>query len=407
MSIKYNILIVGAGHYVTGSRAVSDDSATDKDLGVLLPSVAYLQQLDKVGDITIVARDGDKLYKNHIKWKEKYYKLARKVPDVKLRPKKGVKNDKEYKCAIEECLSDNTLIFIVTPDSTHEDILTIAASRGCNAFIVKPIVSSYSAYQRLERIYSDVKTDVFCYVDYHKLFDPQNILLYRQVKECEYGTINFVYSIQTQKKIMQEIYSNEISENKNFNVNHYLGSHYIHQTSYMFGGTPVSVRATGQGSKSRLLDNLSELDMIEVHVVWETDRGTFSSMHVSGWNDPNGQPFMTRQQYNIFGTDGSAYLNQDNRGMSSITNDVGTNIINPHFFMLPSLDDYTGYAPSSLYGIRSIEYFIDMSEKVRLGRLSLDKIKNHPNFLGGSKNVSKILTAADESLKDNSIVVEL
>ena len=116
---------------------------------------------------------------------------------------------------------------------------------------------------------------------------------------------------------------------------------------------------------------------------------------------------MTRQQYNIFGTDGSAYLNQDNRGMSSITNDVGTNIINPHFFMLPSLDDYTGYAPSSLYGIRSIEYFIDMSEKVRLGRLSLDKIKNHPNFLGGSKNVSKILTAADESLKDNSIVIEL
>mgnify|MGYP006120475491 CR=1 FL=1 len=51
------------------------------------------------------------------------------------------------------------------------------------------------------------------------------------LKNNDFGNIQYISSIQTQKKLMRDVYENELSQNINFNVNHYIGCHYIHQAS--------------------------------------------------------------------------------------------------------------------------------------------------------------------------------
>jgi len=58
---KLNVLIVGAGHYTTGSTVLSGKVSTDKDFGVLLPSVLELKLKGVVDKVAIAARDGSKL----------------------------------------------------------------------------------------------------------------------------------------------------------------------------------------------------------------------------------------------------------------------------------------------------------------------------------------------------------
>ena len=58
---KVNVLIVGAGHYSTGSTVLSGKKTTDKDYGIFLPSILELESRGMIGKIGIVGRDGKKL----------------------------------------------------------------------------------------------------------------------------------------------------------------------------------------------------------------------------------------------------------------------------------------------------------------------------------------------------------
>ena len=58
---KINVLIVGSGHYSTGTTVLSGKKTTDKDHGVLLPSVLELRSRGMIDHISMVARDGTKL----------------------------------------------------------------------------------------------------------------------------------------------------------------------------------------------------------------------------------------------------------------------------------------------------------------------------------------------------------
>ena len=39
-----NAIIIGSGHYVTGKTELNNKKKTDKDMGVLLPGIAYLKK---------------------------------------------------------------------------------------------------------------------------------------------------------------------------------------------------------------------------------------------------------------------------------------------------------------------------------------------------------------------------
>ena len=95
--MKFNVLIVGAGHYVTGARQIDNDSSTDKDLGILLPGLAYYQSIGRLGNITVVGRNGNKIKSVYESWLKRYVKQgARDIPTVDLKPDLGVVNDDEY-----------------------------------------------------------------------------------------------------------------------------------------------------------------------------------------------------------------------------------------------------------------------------------------------------------------------
>ena len=58
---KINVLIVGSGHYSTGATALSGKTTTDKDHGILLPSVLELRARGVVDRVSLVSRDGGRL----------------------------------------------------------------------------------------------------------------------------------------------------------------------------------------------------------------------------------------------------------------------------------------------------------------------------------------------------------
>ena len=73
---KINVLIIGAGHYSTGTTSLTGVTATDKDLGVLLPSVLALKQQGVVDRVGLVATDGTRLDEVVRSWKSRAEHLA-------------------------------------------------------------------------------------------------------------------------------------------------------------------------------------------------------------------------------------------------------------------------------------------------------------------------------------------
>ena len=405
--MKFNVLIVGAGHYVTGARQIDNDSSTDKDLGILLPGLAYYQSIGRLGNITVVGRNGNKIKSVYESWLKRYVKQgARDIPTVDLKPDLGVVNDDEYIKVMKKLSKSNTIVFAAVPDSLHEAVVPEACAYAMHIFIVKPVVSAWDSFQRLKALYES-KTNLVCYIDYHKLFDPQNILLNSKIKNNDFGNMQYISSIQTQKKLMRDVYENEISQNVNFNVNHYLGSHYIHQTAYITQAMPISVRATGQSFNGKKSNNLSDLGLIQVNVQWQSQEGyMFNSMHVSGWCDPNSQPAMTRQKFYLYGSKGAAELNQDDRGLSFTTESEGYSVPNPHYFQLPSSSSDSLFDPIAAYGLRSVDYFISLAEKTHLNEYASHQNATDPNSLKGSETVTKIIDCADKSLLNGSSIIK-
>ncbi|MDC1046706.1 Gfo/Idh/MocA family oxidoreductase [Candidatus Pseudothioglobus singularis] len=405
--MKFNVLIIGAGHYVTGARENDNDSATDKDLGILLPGLAYYQSIGRIGKITVIGRNGNKIKSVYESWLKRYVKNGvREKPRVDLKPNPGVINESEYIDVMKKTSTSNTIVFAAVPDSLHEAVVSESCANGMHIFIVKPIVSTWDSFQRLKALY-EYKKNLICYIDYHKLFDPQNILLNSKVKNNDFGNVQYISSIQTQKKLMRDVYENEISQNNNFNVNHYIGCHYIHQAAYLTQATPISVRATGQSFNGIESNKLSDLGLIQVNVQWQSKEGyLFNSMHVSGWCDPNSQPTMTRQKFHLYGSRGAAELNQDDRGLSFTTDSEGYSFPNPHYFQLPASDSDSLFDPIAVYGLRSVDYFISLAEKTLLNENAIYQKAIEPNSLKGSETVTKIIDCADKSLLNNSSIVE-
>src|SRR3972149_1322293 len=161
-----NILIIGGGHYSTGSTILEKGRETDKDLGVILPSVLELRRQGFVENIFFALRDGSKaeIIKSKIKKiKEKAY-----VKAMKKLPKPGA-------------------VIIATPDYTHKEMIICAINNGLHYLVVKPVVTKLSDLKKILNLHD--KKRVLGMVDYHKVFDEHNITLKNNYLNGNYGSI--------------------------------------------------------------------------------------------------------------------------------------------------------------------------------------------------------------------------
>lgn len=399
---KLNLLIIGNGHFATGSTVLEGKTATDKDMGILLPSALELRRQGLVDNIFVAARDGRKLSK----LPQKFAKLSRKYgwdPRITLFPKTKTHNEHAYLDALQH-LPKPAGVLIAIPDFLHKKVVIDVLQHTAHFLVVKPVVTTMKDFSAIARMMKK-KNGVLGLVDYHKVYDEANLILKDEYEQGMYGDLQHIMTKQTQRRDMLKIFG-DWAGTHGHNINHYLGSHYIHMVGYITQAVPLNVRATAQWGVARKEFGINTPDLFETMVQWRAKNATtFTSYHLAGWADPSETAGMTYQEMHLIGTKGHIESDQRNRGFETTLVGTGTRIINPYFFHLHKNPDGQ-YNFDSKYGFKSVKTFVQAALRVASGE--------SPNKLGGflptveeSRTVTAILEAADKSLANGSTVIHL
>ena len=392
-----NIVMIGSGHYATGQTSLSGNTATDKDYGVLLPSVLFLRYKGRVGRIAICGQSGDKLAAIRAKiepW------ATRPGIDIEFEayPTAGLHDAKAYIRALDD-MPRPCAALIAVPDDLHVEIMLACAAREIPFLIVKPAVTTLKDFYRVMKA---MPSGLLGMVDYHKVYDEVNLSLLDDLNNGTYGRLHHVSSLMSQRRDMIEIYQRWLKENPNININHYLGSHYIHMTSFLTGAIPIDVRATQQFGFIKQHYDLDIADSIQTQVRWQASEGyEFTSYHIAGWADPSETEAMTYQQLHLLAENGHIFSDQGYRGTRKVLAGSGQQSPNPYFFNLTN-GLLGGWNLGTKYGYQSINNFVEM---VLAGKNS--EQKPHLPTFAESEFVTAILEAADLSLQSESAIVNI
>lgn len=397
--ISLNVILIGSGHYATGTTTISGDKTTDKDFGVFLPSVFKLREIGEVENIYVCGRSGEKLRKIRERFKDFGQKYSLDTT-IHCYPDQDLYDESAYLEALKN-VPHPKVALIAVPDDLHEEIMMNCANHKVPFLIVKPAVISLDGFYKVSEKLKE--TGVLGMVDYHKVYDEANMLIKSEYQAGSYGKIQHFSSLMTQRRDMLAIYKRWFKSDSRLNINHYLGSHYIHLVSFITGAIPKTVRCTKQYGVAKSIYGLNTPDTIQTNVEWQLSNGTeFVSYHVSGWADPSETAAMTFQQFHMLTENGHVFSNQRDRGLSKYQCIDGTTTPNPYFF--PLYKDHSGkLAVEGKYGFDSIRNFI---------KLVHDGFKNniggmcYPTFLE-SENVTAVLEASDISLDEGGRVVSI
>ncbi len=400
---KPNVIIIGNGHYATGLTSISEKKVTDKDRGILLPSALFMQKNNLINEISICGRSSKKVasLKKNLDYFNQEFGWS---SNVTFYPKTSVEfDDKAYLTALKE-VSKPAVALIAIPDNLHRDVMLSCIKYDVPFLIVKPAVTSLEDFYIVQEEIN--KKNLLGVVDYHKVFDEANLVLKDEYNKGTYGKLNHVSSLMSQKRDMLDIYSRWLTSS-NLNINHYLGSHYIHLITFIADFTPIDVRATAQYNYVANKMNKNIADLIQTHIRWRDETGhIFSSYHVSGWTDPSETEGMTYQELYFLTENGHVSSDQRNRGYKTVLSGKGSQVSNPYFFGftkdvfgLPSLD--------TKYGFKSIENFIKAAiDVIDDNKKASDYDQTLPTF-SQSEKVTAILAASDLSLENDSCIVSL
>ena len=400
MKNEINVLIIGNGHYSTGSNILEGKKETDKDCGVILPSVLELRRQGFINKIYLAARNGFKFQR----LRKKLIFLNKTFgwnTNIILFPGDNEIKDDAYIDALKS-LPKPRAVIIVTPDHLHKEMILKSIKFKYHFLVVKPAVTKLKDLEKI--IEQQQKMGVLGLVDYHKVYDEANLILKEDYEKNKYGSIQHIFTKMTQRRDMLKIFSGWIGGENN--VNHYLGSHYIHLVGFITKATPINVRATCQFGIAKKDYNIDTQDLIETQIVWKTKNGTeFTSYHIAGWADPSETAGMTYQEVCIIGTKGYVESDQRYRGFKTTLCQKGQNIINPYFFYLNKGLDGNPELEGK-YGFKSIKTFIKSALAVENGH-DINYFEGILPTIKESINVTTILEAADRSLQNNSCIVQL
>ena len=400
MKDKLNVLIIGNGHYATGSTVLEGKKETDKDFGVILPSILELRKQGFVDKIYLAARNGTKFQKLRRKLKFFNENFGWNT-EIALFPKDEEIKVDAYKDALKS-LPEPKAVIIATPDHLHKEMILESIRYKTHFLVVKPAVTKLKDWEEI--VEQQQNTGVLGLVDYHKVYDEANLILKEDYEKNKYGDIQHIFTKMTQRRDMLKIFGGWIGGENN--VNHYLGSHYIHLVGFITKATPLNVRATCQFGVAKEKYGINTPDLIETQIVWRAKNGTeFTSYHIAGWADPSETAGMTYQEVHIIGTKGHVESDQRYRGFETMLCQRGQDIINPYFFYLhKGLDGNLDL--EGKYGFKSIKTFIKSALAVENGT-NVDYFEGILPTIKESRNVTAILEAADRSIQNNSSVVQL
>lgn len=375
-----NILVVGAGMYVTGRGSNGS--------GTVLPALAELSKNYNINAVTVCATKDDN--------KQIVEKCRDEINSLlKTNLRIIYKNIINIWESLEISKFDCAIVCV--PDHLHYKISSFLLENEVHTQIVKPLSPTIEEAKALIKIQKE--RNVHACVEFHKRFDESNLVVKRLIQSGELGEISYFNVHYSQRKeIPLSIFKNWAEKT---NIFQYLGVHYIDLIYFLTRFTPRRVMAIGNKSflKKKRIDTF---DSVHAIIEWQNlniDNNIFHSIFSTNWIDPNSTTAMSDQRYNIIGSRGRINCDQKNRGLEFISKERAQQI-NPYFStFLDSNEDETTF---SGYGLKSIEQFISDVENIINGKLKPKQLETKRPSLKEALISTAVIENVNLSLEKNS-----
>ena len=387
---KLNILVVGAGMYVSGR-------GTD-GVGTVLPALVQASKKGSVDQIYVAATSPESIKQLQEKLTQTNQLLGADN-NVTGYPTDSPDNE-SYKQAIQEGHQIDCAIVSV-PDHLHYKVTNDLMNAGIHVMVVKPLAPTVQEVKDL--IHTAKQNNVYGVVEFHKRFDKANLRFKSIIESQQIGDPLYFHVEFSQKKLIpQTVFQKWV---QNSNIFQYLGIHYADMIHFLTGAKPKRVLALGQKNLLASQD-IDTYDAIEAIIEWEApSKKTFVSTILTNWVDPNSKSAMSDQQIKVIGTKGRFTSDQKNRGNELITDDAGIESINPYFSAFyPDISGehqiFDGYGPESIW------QFLEDVKAVKTGAAVDSKSGLRATFEDALVS-TMILEAVNSSLEGNGEWVDI
>lgn len=380
-----NILVVGAGMYVTGR----DGTGT----GTILSSLAECSRslaLDKVmvigtnpGNAASVTESTDRINQTIGTSLTVEYRAMSAEPRQNIAQ---ICSESNFDCAI-----------ISVPDHLHYNYAKALMEHGVPILVVKPLTPKLD--EAIDLVSVQGRTGVYAAVEFHKRWDATNLWVQKALSASSLGKILY-FSVEYSQKISIPATTFRGWSDKT-NIFQYLGVHYVDLIYFLTGYIPQRVMATGTAGilKEQGIDTW---DSVHATIVWQkrSDASdTFFSYFATNWIDPICTSAMSDQQYKVIGTKGRIECDQKNRGLELVQENMGIQQINPYFSeYLPGDDGCLRFVG---YGHDSICRFVrDISELAK-GSITIADLELLRPTIRQSLVSTAVIDAVNKSLNNN------
>lgn len=382
---KLNVLIVGAGMYVSG-RGTSG-------YGTVLPALSELCREGIVDSICVAATSSKSIrdLKNRAGSLSKLTGTSMKIIGL---PSSG-KNPLAYKQAMASFKPDCAIA--VVPDQRHYKIVSDLLNSAVHTLVVKPLTPTLQQAKKLAQLAERKK--VYAAVEFHKRYDEANLKLKDVVSSGKIGELLYINVEYSQRRIIPlktfRVWINGT------NIFQYLGVHYVDIIYFATGASPQRVLAVGQ-KKLLKKSGIDNYDSIQAVIEWVDSRGSkFISTILTNWVDPNTTSAMSDQKIKVIGTMGRIESDQKNRGVQIVTENSGIEDINPYFTQsYPVCGEKTKTYKG--YGIESVKQFCRDVLNIKQGlNIPADFNRKRPVFRDALVSTA-VVEAVNKSLRKNS-----
>jgi predicted dehydrogenase len=252
-----------------------------------------------------------------------WYRQA--LPDSPVRPYYG---DTVWEEILAEAQPD--VLVVATPDDLHYAPVMAALRAGADVLVEKPLCLRLP--QADEIIAAAQAAGRVVAADMHKRYDPLIRALFQDLVP-RMGEINYVEAVLEEPlQVATEVFQWAARSNP-FS---YVGCHWTDVVQHYLGVRPLSVHATGQ---KRLLANWRDpatgaprpIDTFDSMQVKVTYQGGMEALYVTAWINPPDFEGNVNQEIKVFGTRGSAFLDQQDRGLRYCLTGAGSRTANPLF----------------------------------------------------------------------------
>ena len=381
-----NILVVGAGMYVTGRHTSGPGSA--------LGSIGELSKTLDIDSITVVSKSessiNDVNRSRDIINKELNIDVSIEfiaLGDDSLNKLQDIISLNKYDCAI-----------VALPDHLHYSFGKLLIENKIHCFFVKPLTPTLE--ESLDLVSLQRKNKVLGVVDFHKRYDEVNLIIKDIITKGDIGLPLSATVEYSQKIEMPTIVFSDWIENSN--VFQYLGVHYVDMIYFLTSYKPEKAMAVGTYGILQE-KGINTYDSIHATIVWYNKAYMEQKMVTqfsTSWIDPSTSSAMSDQKYTIIGTKGRIESNQTHRGVEVTTESEGIQSINPYFSKY--LDNTTGGKTYSGYDFKSISQFLTDVNQVIKDIVFDNELYEFRPTLEDTLPTSSVIDAVNKSLIDYS-----